>query len=66
MIWSSMIAVEASGFTYFHKRYCIANLQLKRDRRYCFAKFTITILQNNTSYLSLTENLQYNISYENR
>jgi len=28
IIRSSMIAVEASGFTYFHKRYCIANLQL--------------------------------------
>jgi len=35
--------VAASGFAYFHKRYCIVNLQLKRDMRYCFAKFTVTI-----------------------
>ena len=26
-----MTAVGASGFTYFHKRYYIVNLQLKRD-----------------------------------
>jgi hypothetical protein len=31
-----MAAVAAFGFTYFYKRYCIANLQLKRD----------TVLQN--------------------
>jgi len=37
-----MIAAAVSGFTYFHKRYCIVNLHLKRDRRYCFAKFTVT------------------------
>ena len=43
IIRSSVTAVAASGFTSFHKRYCIVNLQLKRDRRYCFAKFTVTI-----------------------
>ena len=26
-----MTAVAASGFTYFHKRYYIVNLQLKKD-----------------------------------
>ena len=43
IIRKSMTAVAASGFTYFHKRYCIVNLQLKRDMRYCFANFTVTI-----------------------
>jgi hypothetical protein len=42
IIRSSTTAVEASGFTYFHKRYCFVNLQLKRDKRFCFAKFTVT------------------------
>jgi hypothetical protein len=40
---SSIIAVATSGFTYCHTRYCYVNLQLKRDKRCCFAKFTVTI-----------------------
>ena len=43
IIRSSITAVAASGFTYFHKRYCIVNLQVERDRWYCFVKFTVTI-----------------------
>jgi hypothetical protein len=43
IIRSSMTAVAASGFIYFHKIYCIVNLQLKRDRTYNFANFTVTI-----------------------
>jgi len=38
-----MTSVAASGFTYFHKRYFIVNLQLKRDRRYYFTNVTVTI-----------------------
>ena len=48
-----MTAVAASGFTYFHKRYCIVNLQLKRDRWYYFAQFTVTIKLIQLFYLQL-------------
>jgi hypothetical protein len=40
---SSMTTVAAYGFTYFYKRYCVVNLEIKRERRYCFAKFALTI-----------------------
>jgi len=54
IIRSSVTALEASGFTYFHNRYCIVNLQLKRNSRYCFAEFTVTIkLMQSFCYLYL-------------
>jgi len=34
IIRSKTTAVAAYGFTYFYKKYCLVNLQLKRDKRY--------------------------------